>query len=256
MSKIYERGNTWFAAFKNQNGKRVVLTTKVPILPTLKTGNKTDKQMKESSRAKAQIMADAMEEYEHKGEKASDEAISALMKQGLIKSASNKISIKEFLDSFLKKKAEVKISIEQDRKAVKLFLEFLGKDALIPFDAITRTMAQDFITSQLKRVRAGTVKRYRASLSYAFNQAVDEDLLTKNPFSRVKIENLKNDRIEKKAFTEDEYCRLLEILPQNWKDLVETCIYSGGQRLGDLVTLRWENINFSNKVLTIWTIPQ
>ena len=51
----------------------------------------------------------------------------------------------------------------------------------------------------------------------------------------------------------EEAKRLTEILPGEWPDMVRVCLYTGGQRLGDIAKLQWEQINLEGGLIAMTT---
>ena len=51
----------------------------------------------------------------------------------------------------------------------------------------------------------------------------------------------------------EEAKRLTEILPGEWPDMVRVCLYTGGQRLGDIAKLKWEQINLEGGLIAMTT---
>lgn len=49
----------------------------------------------------------------------------------------------------------------------------------------------------------------------------------------------------------EEVKRLVEILPGEWPDMIRVCLYTGGQRLGDIATLRWEQVNLDGGLIAM-----
>lgn len=91
-------------------------------------------------------------------------------------------------------------------------------------------------------------------LTAAFNRAIDGKLIGSNPFHRVTPGKLdKTDKHERRAFTMEEAKRLTEILPGEWPDMVRVCLYTGGQRLGDIAKLKWEQINLEGGLIAMTT---
>ena len=65
-----------------------------------------------------------------------------------------------------------------------------------------------------------------------------------NPFKGVRPSKINRaDATERRAFTVEEAQRLTEILPGEWPDMIRVCLYTGGQRLDDIATLQWKQID-------------
>ena len=82
---------------------------------------------------------------------------------------------------------------------------------------------------QLKTMAQQQAERLEA---LAKGDAVREGLLTRSPWTGVKLP--KNDTAHHEPFTREEVRKLLTDLPSIWQDMVKLCIYTGGQRIGDV----------------------
>ena len=49
----------------------------------------------------------------------------------------------------------------------------------------------------------------------------------------------------------EEAKRLTEVLPGEWPDMVRVCLYTGGQRLGDIAKLKWEQIDLEGGLIAM-----
>jgi integrase len=106
---------------------------------------------------------------------------------------------------------------------------------------------------KLARTRENsTVRRYLAVLSHAFTVAVQEwEWLTENPFH--KISKPKEPRGRVRFLTPDERQRLLVACRQSrnkYLYIVVVLALSTGGRRGELLNLRWSDVNFTRGMLT------
>lgn len=77
-------------------------------------------------------------------------------------------------------------------------------------------------------------------LRLAFDSALQQDILDKNPAKLVK--NLaRKDKQERRPFTPDELKALLAVAPPDWTTAILIGLYTG-LRLGDVIALQWEQI--------------
>lgn len=253
MAGIVKRQQTWFACFR-VNGKQKVLTTGIKICPPISAGKAKASVMKEAE-LQARIIAEELEK----------EAKGAILNVNVIVSlAGNKAksvlrnkkyipSVKEHLNKWLANRPNLR-STTRYTKAVKNFLEFLGSDQDMPLDSVTEAHARKFMDSQLELLHSGTVGLYMQGLSTAFQQAVNERLFPFNPFKGVKPgKRDKNDTMERRAFTMEEVKQLTEVLPGEWPDMIRVCLYTGGQRIGDIATLKWNQINLQSGIIAMTT---
>lgn len=157
--------------------------------------------------------------------------------------------VSDYLNDWMKTRRES--TLKNDRTAVSRFLSFLGDARNMPIDTVTNQQAKDFMKHELERVSSGTVGIYLANLRTAFQKAVDSGLLSCNPFNKVRPAKLdREDKQERRAFTMEEAKRLTEVLPGEWPDMIRVCLYTGGQRLGDVARMKWEQIDFENGIVS------
>lgn len=106
----------------------------------------------------------------------------------------------------------------------------------------------------LELLSSKTVSIYLYGLNAAFQQAVNERLFPYNPFKGVRPSKINRaDATERRAFTVEEAQRLTEILPGEWPDMIRVCLYTGGQRLGDIATLQWKQIDMEGGIISMTT---
>lgn len=227
------------------------MATGVDVYPKGYTGKNPPREQ----RARAALIAEELEKAA-RGEKVDGEKVKALAgeRKGreMLKGKHYVPGVSEYLTTWLSGRNGKQV--EKDRVAVRLFLEFLGDVKDMPLDMVTRVHVRRFMEKQLERVTAGTVRFYLALLKAAFNQAITAGLLAANPFSGVRAEKARRgDKQERKAFTLEEVRRLLDVLPGEWPDMVRVCLYTGGQRLGDIARLKWEQIDLGGGLIAMTT---
>lgn len=161
----------------------------------------------------------------------------------------DKLSIRDYFTNFQGRAGE---KLERCRStAIKRFLAFLGDEADKPLDSLTKAQCEECIISELNRVALGTVKQFRRLIAHPLNEAVEDGLLSRNPISRVNVEKLNlsinpdfKKEVSRVPFTVDDIKKLDEHLPQDWHDAMLICLLTGGQRLGDVMCLKWDSVNF------------
>lgn len=237
-----------YSAIFRVNGKQVERTTGVPVE---QKGRKA-KDLRAEAEQKAAIM-----EKRARGEIHHSAALDALRSVEKINGGGGDMpTVREYLTNY---RGQAKASTEKNRqRAIKYFLEYLGKGADVRLDALSRKTVQGFLPWVLERVAVGTVKLYRAMLATAFNAAVDDELIPRSPMPRImKIENInpeiKRDVVKRQPFTPDELSRIFYTFPQPWTDMALASFALGGLRLGEVCCLRWENVDFKRDVVTVET---
>ena len=163
MAGIIKRSNKWVAVFKTLDGKEVRKTTRIDVVPNLiaeelEHGHKTG--FVDSQRLKAIAGGDV--QAASLGRKA--------------------VSVGAYLHEWLQSRSGKIQAHERDGKAIKQFILFLGNDGGQAIASINKDTVRRFAETEMERVSSGTVSRYLESLSCAFNQAVEKELIISNPF--------------------------------------------------------------------------
>ena len=118
---------------------------------------------------------------------------------------------------------------------------------------ITTALIEDVKLRRAQKVAHTTVDKDLAVLKAFFNWCIARSLAATNPVSRVKFFNEDNSRL--RYLTEDEYNRLIEAAKtvETSPFLVEKIILSvhTGLRRGNLFHLRWDYVDFLNRVVRI-----
>lgn len=241
MASLKKRNNTWYAVWY-QNGRQIARTTNVQA-----KGPKEKKL--------AQNAADAMESLA-KGNILVSSAVNSLRKVAeSIGVSASMPSVKEYLEDY--KPAGRESNQSNYKRAVSIFLNFLDVRAYKRLDLVTTQQCRDFLSEQLKRVSYGTVKHYKAMLSVAFNDAVRDGIIERNPMALAQLYKLipagTQRATERLPFTIEEMRTIIKDFPYPWSQIALTSYLTGGQRLGDIATLKWESINFQKKVIHIRT---
>ena len=87
-----------------------------------------------------------------------------------------------------------------------------------------------------------------AIVKATLNLAVRNGKIEKNPAKSVKLFQENNARV--RYLTEAEEIRLFEALPEELKPLVTVALHTG-LRKGELLHLRWEDVDFHSGTLTV-----
>ena len=95
----------------------------------------------------------------------------------------------------------------------------------------------------------GTVKGIQRTLSVCMQKAVDEELINKNPCSKVKLPNA--EKPEMKTLKKEELTAFLEEAKKS--DCYEFYYLelTTGLRLGEICALSWDDLDIENKTITV-----
>lgn len=256
MAGIIKRGNKWIAVVRSLDGKELRKTTGIDVVPKALLPGTNKRAAMAQNEARARLVAEEMEKEVRYG--VFDlEKVKAIAGESAaaLKAGRNGVSAGKFLLGWLESRRNKRGAVERDGVAVRRFLDFLGDGRNMVLTAVNKGMAKNFVEQELERVSVGTVIRYVSTLSGAFNVAVDRELIPRNPFRGV-MPSKADHQAEKQlrgAFTMDEVKMILDRFPGEWPDMVRVCLYTGGQRLGDIATLKWSQIDLEHSFLFMTT---
>ncbi len=159
----------------------------------------------------------------------------------------------DFLNSWLKRKElEAGEKTHQKYESVaSQFKEFLGSKVKRDISNITAADITKFRDSLAKRVTAGTVNVSLKIIRSAFAQARRDGMIDVNEAERVTLLKRK-DRFERRPFSVPELKRILEVASDEWRGMILFGLYTG-QRLSDLASLTWQNVDLQRAELRLVT---
>ncbi len=243
----------------------ICYNTIIPAMPSLyrkkgspfwwvrykKNGKWIDKTTREKDKENAEQIKRKIEEsiYLEKQNRLSAEAKRRIA-QDILGDAFPQKTLKDFLISWLtnKKNETSKATFEKYKEIVKEFLAFMkslgkGKDFEIQFIKLEdiHTYRNFLIGKGLSNV---TINSKMKILKDAFEQARKEHLISENPIEFLKP--LKEDKQKREPFTDEQVNLLYETAEGNpeWQSLIVFGYYTG-QRLSDLATLSWGQIDLT-----------
>lgn len=157
------------------------------------------------------------------------------------------INLRKLAFEFLKYSESIH-SINHTKSLRTTFNEFIKITGNISASDISKKTVIEFFETRLRNVSNYTVRGDLADLSSAFNWAISKNYLSENP-----CKGIKKSKLTEKLplfFTKEEFDTLLNSIKDNdLKDLIHFAVLTG-IRQNDLITLRWNQINFRNRTLT------
>ncbi len=167
------------------------------------------------------------------------------------------VTFSEAADSFLAYSEARRKSHENDIQMVKRLKDYFGNK---PLRSLTPDIVEGFLTHRRKvgnqapgEHRTGmplsnsTLNRDIGVLKSIVNRAVFNGLLEKNPIQRVRaFKEESRDR----TLTNEEYQALLGYCSPRLSAIVQLAYWTG-MRKGEILGLRWEQVDFQNKVITL-----
>jgi integrase/recombinase XerD len=124
-------------------------------------------------------------------------------------------------------------------------LKFSDNLQLSKFDS---RFMENYIITTFKRSKY-TAALYHRTLKAAFNKAVDWDYISVNPFNKIKLPKFQKS---KPAFINlgELDIILSHVTNQPLKDIYQFAFFTG-MRLGELVNLKWNNVNLNEKIIQV-----
>ena len=93
-----------------------------------------------------------------------------------------------------------------------------------------------------------TVNRYLDTLKASFLMAMENDKVERNPFRKIRKSKEENERM--RYLSNEEEMRLFKALPKEYHPMV-TVALNTGMRQGEQLTLKWEDVDFKNRIITV-----
>lgn len=116
---------------------------------------------------------------------------------------------------------------------------------------ISRKELQNYIINQSCNLRKETILGITKVLSQSFKYAVEEGYILETPYKNIKIKK-DNGVKEVKTFSQKDIKKILEVegFTEQKKNIVNLA-YRTGMRIGEILALKWEDINFEQKFITV-----
>lgn len=241
MAYLKQRGNNWYAVWKD-GARKIVKATGIPV-----KGKKEERLALQTALAM---------EAAAKGTSSLTRALDAVRSaaEALGMSSTNP-PIDEYLTQF--KPAGGASNAQNFKRAISLFLDYLGAEKHMRIDRLSPARCRSYFLERLKQVAYGTAKINLAHLRCAFNAAVRDGMLDRNPFNSFKLAALAPANmpraVKRLPFTPQELNTIITSFPAPYNELALASLLTGGQRIGDVCCLRWDSIDFTNKIIHLRT---
>ena len=245
----------WIAQFarKLPNGtwKTISRSTKIPIEPPPDSGQ-TAKELRETA-----------QEIANTYERTANQKLKATHIRRVLAELSNKTlrlpSVREWIEERLALMAKTKkeATYRNYSDATRLYFEWLGEKDALPLDSITSLMMDEFQNWLNTRFRPSTRKKHFRAIRHFFSTAKKLNLLDTDPCEAVthlsSLSRTVSTEIPRRPFTPDELHLILTNCNEEWRSMILTSLYTGGQRMGDIACLKWDAVDFKKGILYIRT---
>jgi len=159
------------------------------------------------------------------------------------------VTLAEFSPEYLRGKQEKQRSFDRTVRTVKqLAFDFRN----IPLNQFTYALVEDWVNERLERNKYATVYRYFAVLKNMFKVAKNRRKMSVETFEnvmQVKMSKPKNGRL--RYLKDEKECdRLIDECYGHLKSIVIMALNTG-MRLGEILLLRWQNVDFHNNRINL-----
>lgn len=124
--------------------------------------------------------------------------------------------------------------------------DFMGDKRLDEVKPSHIELWQNYILE--KGISAARVKKMRSVLYTMFNDAIKDEIIDKNPLLVVKTPKIPKTKIN--PFTLEEIKKILFVSDGQYQNFYATAFFTG-MRSGELIGLRWEDVDFDNMEIYI-----
>lgn len=173
--------------------------------------------------------------------------VSTASAKKLIPKTPNK-TVSEFLPELLESNAPMFShgTLEIYERAMKKFVGIAGD---LDLRAITPRHADSFKAERLKQSSPTTTNIDLRTLKAAFNTAIRWEYMDRNPFKGIKFVPIPERAPS--FFTKEHFVAFAATITEDWfRNIVEFAVLTGLRR-GELVNLRWENVDMQRGVIQI-----
>ena len=140
-------------------------------------------------------------------------------------------------------------SIRRIRNTVDRLLECFGEDT--PIDVISAAACKQWRVDMQGEVAEATVRLHCRNAKGLFNEAVEQELLPKNPFRKLKSSSIASER--DRYVTPDETQQLLEACPNgSWRTLIGLARLAGLRVPSETHRLTWRDVDWDRRRLTVY----
>lgn len=242
MASVHKRKGRspyWWAAFYLPDGRRTLRSTK--------QRNKTKAMEVALGWVKASRLAKEQRLTDMQARRVIADIHAIATRETLVQYTAESF-IRAWLENKLPSIADSSVAAYE--KTAAEFIGHLGARSKVHVEAVTVKDVLSFRSNLLARVSAGTVNQKLLILRGCWSWGVRLSLVTENPFKAVDLAS--GEATERRAFTLPELQDLLNACDVEWRAMVLLGLYTG-QRLGDLATLTWGQVDMEKREIRLVT---
>lgn len=162
------------------------------------------------------------------------------------------VTARKFFSDWIKsRELEVeKSSLARYTTVVSQFLQSLGERADRDISLLTAREVTGFRNDLASRLSVATANTGVKILRSALKQAQRDGLINVNPADQVGSLKQVAEKVKRRPLTIEELKKVLDVAKDEWRSIILAGVYTG-QRLGDIVRLRWSNLDLAQAELAL-----
>lgn len=234
MAYLIKKGNRWHARWRGENGqwRQKATGCRVNPAPAEKARGITAKKL----RALAETVAIQLEAREV-GRIGVARALEA------VRSAGDALGFSEAqvptFRSFLR---SLSWAATTEQVILRVASKF-GLDLEKAIDKFSPAEMRAFFRLMSESMRETTLRQRFNLIKSLFSAAVKKGWIRESPCEGIEVPKSPK-MMKREVFSREDVAKLMT-LPGEWPDAVRVCLLLGGQRLGDIVNLRWASVDFN-----------
>jgi integrase len=222
---------------------------------TDKDGRRRKRSTKTTNRKLAEKLAEQYEQAANKRRTARQarEVIASLHRE-IAQEELPSVTVKAFFDGWFESKQHeaAPATLAFYRGTAGKFVKFLGDEAEREIAEITSDHVLRFRNGLTGRLAPRTVNHALKGLRTIFKAARQDNVILEDPTEFVKTVRPTREDGKRRAFTIPELQSILAVADDEWRSLVKCGLYLG-QRLADLASLTWANIDLARGEVRLLT---
>lgn len=162
-------------------------------------------------------------------------------------------TVRQYFEAFLRrKKPEVTpATFAYYSSNFSRFLKWAGTKADEDLNTVTRSHLTDYRNHLAERITGKTVNHSLQCVKSVFREARKDGFIVEDPGEFVDSVRARSESV-RRPFKLDELTLILQNASAEWRSLILFAFYTG-QRLGDIATLRWNNLNLEREEIRLVT---
>lgn len=140
------------------------------------------------------------------------------------------------------------ITFQYKRTLLKRFVTYMGGNFIL--EDLAQTQADSFLRHEQKLRGEKTANRALVELKTLFNWACKKNMCDHNPFRT--LEKFPEVSFVRRVPTLAEIEAIKSVATRDQLDFIDILLHTGA-RLSEVCTLTWDDINFKNNTITLWT---